>query len=222
VSGGTAMLLDLRAIAFPNTQFRASFAQPLSGSGSSVNLCGQQGPVPAHTRVAYLWASRISNMRVPAIRIGDANFVPAGEKTPLPVDVPEPGWKYLDRVREWALVNGQQTKTPISVVKLGNPRALELDLTKAKLPPGEYTLTGLWDWTPLKALGSVNVRDLNEFRTARLDPASQDRLLGDSGKAPVTLWGKDFEFTTRVELQKLLDEFAKPESVPFLLPKGLA
>ena len=53
------MLLDLRSIAFPDTQFRASFAQPLKGSG--VNLCGQQGPAPPHTRVAYLWASRIPN-----------------------------------------------------------------------------------------------------------------------------------------------------------------
>ncbi len=221
VSGGTAMLLDLRAIAFPDTQFRASFAQPLSGSGSGVNLCGQQTPVPAHTRVAYIWASRIPNIPVPSIRIGGANFIPAGEKTPLPVDVPEPGWHYLDRVREWALVDSRQTKTPISVVRLGNPKALELDLTKAKLPPGEYTLTGVWDWTPLNAIGTVHVRDLNEFTTAHLDPASQDRLLAGSGKAPVTLWGKDFEFTTKVELQKLHDEFAKPESVPFLLPKGL-
>ena len=31
-AGGTAMLLDLRAIAFPDTQFRASFAQPFAGS----------------------------------------------------------------------------------------------------------------------------------------------------------------------------------------------
>jgi len=82
-------------------------------------------------------------------------------------------------------------------------------------------LTGLWDWTPLKAIGTVNVRDLNDFRAARLDPASQDRLLAHSGKAPVTLWGKDFEFTTKVELKKMHDEFAKPESAPFLLPKGL-
>src|SRR5581483_8044257 len=40
-AGGTAMLLDLRAIAFPDTQFRASFAQQLQGS--AVSLCGQQG-----------------------------------------------------------------------------------------------------------------------------------------------------------------------------------
>lgn len=52
-AGGTAMLLDLRAIAFPDTQFRASFARPLAGTPSGVNLCGQQSPLPPHTRVGF-------------------------------------------------------------------------------------------------------------------------------------------------------------------------
>jgi hypothetical protein len=220
-AGGMATLLDLRAIAFPDTQFRASFAQPLADSKSGLNLCGQQGPLPPHTRVAYIWASRIPNLSAPPIHIGNANFIPVGEKTPVPVDVPDPAWKYLERAREWALVSNQGEKTPISVVKLGNPKSLEVDLTKAKLAPGEYTLNGLWDWTPLKAAGTVHVLALDDFKTARLDPASQDRLLAGSGKAAVTLWSTDFEFTTKVELQKLHDEFAIPETIRFLLPKGL-
>ncbi|MGA8029926.1 MAG: hypothetical protein WB992_22510, partial [Bryobacteraceae bacterium] len=102
-AGGTAMLLDLRAIAFPDTQFRSSFAQPLPKSG--VNLCGAQGPVPLHTRVAYIWASRIPNTPAPSIRIANADFIPAGQKTPVPVEVPEPQWKYLQRARVWAVEN---------------------------------------------------------------------------------------------------------------------
>ena len=220
-AGGTAMLLDLRAIAFPDTQFRASFVQPVAGSNSGLNLCGQQGPLPPHTRVAYIWASRVPNVTAPSIHIGNANFIPIGEKTPVPVDIPDPAWKYLDRAREWALVSNQGEKTPISVVKLTNQKSLEVDLTKAKLAPGEYTLNGLWDWTPLNAAGTVHVVALDDFKTARLDPASQDRLLAGSGKAAVTLWSTDFEFTTKVELQKLHDEFATAESIRFLLPKGL-
>jgi hypothetical protein len=219
-AGGTAMLLDLRAIAFPDTQFRASFAQPLAGSASGVNLCGQQGPLPPHTRAAFIWASRIPNISAPTIRIGAADFIPATQKTLVPVEVPEPGWKYLDRAREWALV-GNAKKVPVPVVKLGNQRALEIDLTKVDLPPGDYKLTGFWDWTPLQASGTVHVRPLSDFKEAHLDPASQDRLLAKSGKVPATLKGSDFEFTTRVDLQKLNDEFATPESVRFLLPKGL-
>jgi hypothetical protein len=219
-AGGTAMLLDLRAIAFPDTQFRASFAAPLNGSVSGVNLCGQQGPVPAHTRVAYIWASRIPNIAAPAVHIGEEDYLPAGRKTALPVEAPDPGWKYLDRARQWTLVANNK-KYAVPVVKLGNQKALELDLAKSKVPPGDYKLSALWDWVPLQATGIVHVLPLSDFKTAQIDPASQDRLLAGSGKVPVTLKGSDFEFTTKIELQKLNDEFATPETVRFLLPKGL-
>jgi hypothetical protein len=219
-AGGTAMLLDLRAIAFPDTQFRASFAQPLPGVPSGLNLCGQQGPMPPHTRAAFIWASRIPNTSQPSIGIGSADFIPAGQKTPLPVDVPDPGWKYLDRARDWALVSGSK-KISVPVVRLANQHALELDLTKANVPPGDYALTAFWDWSPLQAAGSVHVRALSNFEEAHLDPASQDRLLAKSGKVPATVKGSDFEFTTKVEVQKLNDEFAMPATVRFLLPKGL-
>ena len=219
-AGGTAMLLDLRAIAFPDTQFRASFAQPLLGSASGLNVCGQQGPVPPHTRVAYLWASRIPNIAPPSIRIVEPSFIPATQKTPVAVDVPEPGWKYLERVRQWALVDAANKATPIPVVKLGNQKMLELDLTKVTLPPGDYRLTGLWDWTPTRVEGIVHVLPLSDFQQAHLDPASQDRLLAGSGNLSVALTGSDFEFTTKVEIQKKNDEFASAEAVRFLLPKG--
>ncbi|MEI9971916.1 MAG: hypothetical protein WDO73_07560 [Ignavibacteriota bacterium] len=38
---------------------------------------------------------------------------------------------------------------------------------------------------------------------------------------PITVTGSDFEFTEKVELKKLHDEFAVSESVRFILPKGL-
>lgn len=218
VAGGTAMLLDLRAIAFPDTQFRAAFAQPLGNT--EVNLCGQQGPAPPHTRIAYIWASRVPNIRTPSVGIGDANFIPATQKTAVPVDVPEPGWKYLDRARGWSLVDSQN-KVVVPVVKLGNQKALEIDLTKANLPPGDYKLTGFWDWTPIEATGTVHILSLSDFQTAHLEPRSQDRLLAKSGKAPVTVTGSDFQFTTKVELKKLNDEFATAQELRFLLPNGL-
>ena len=219
-AGGTAMLLDLRAIAFPDTQFRASFAQPMPGSPFGVNLCGQQGPLPPHTRVAYIWANRVPNISSPSIHIGDASFLPANQKAPLPVDVSGPAWKYLDRARQWML-SGNQKKVPIRVVKLGNQQALELDLTGTKIPAGEYKLSGAWDWTPFRVTGTVHVLPLGDFKKTHLDPASQDRVLAKSGKIPVTLRGGDFEFVTKIELAKTNDKFATPESIRFLLPEGL-
>ncbi len=219
-AGGTAMLLDLRSIAFPDTQFRASFVQPYPGLPSALNVCGQQGPVPPHTRVAYVWASRVPNLPAPRIRIGEADFVPSTQKTAIPVDVPEAGWKYVDRVREWVLVDETKKSTPIPVVKLGNQKMLELDLSNAKLAPGDYRLVGSWDWTPVGVEGTVHVRPLSDFQKAQLDAASQDRLLAGSGNLSVRLTGSDFQFTTKVEIQKKNDPFATAEPVRYLLPKG--
>jgi hypothetical protein len=218
-TGGMSALLELRAIAFPDTQFRASFAKTIKDS--QLSLCGQQGDTPAHTRIAYIWASRIPNADAPVIHIGDADFIPAHQKTPVPVKVAGPAWKYLDRARDWALVDSHNKKTPISVVKLGKQKALEIDLTKAHPAPGDYKLTAFWDWAPMEAIGSVHVRALGDFKQAHLETASQDRLMAASGKNAVTLTGGDFEFITKVEMKKLNDEFATAASVPFHLPKGL-
>jgi hypothetical protein len=218
-AGGTAMLLDLRAIAFPDTQFRSSFAQVLSEK-NGLNLCGQRGPVAAHTRVAYIWASRIPNTPAPAIHIGAENFLPVGQKSPVPVEVPAQEWKYLERARDWTLDNGK-TKTPVKVLKLGNQKALEIDLAKTKFAPGNYNLAGYWDWTPFEATGNIHVRPVGDLARAKLEPASQDRVLAKSGKIPVTLTGADFEFTTKAELKRAGDEFAEAEPIRFLLPEGL-
>jgi len=220
-AGGTAMLLDLRSIAFPDTQFRSSFAQPLPNKVAGVNLCGERTAIPAHTRVAYIWASRIPNAPTPTIKIGDAPYIPLMQKSPMPVDVPEAQWKYLQRARAWSLEDDAHRKTPIPVLKLGNQNALELDLTKANLAPGDYRLTGFWDWVGFEAVGDIHVRPLSNFEKAKLEPRSQDNLLSKAGKIPVTLEGGDFEFTTKTEIKKLGDEFATPEPVRFILPEGL-
>jgi len=217
-AGGTAMLLDLRAIAFPGTQFRSSFAQPLN---PGLHLCGQRTPAPPHTRVAYLWANRVPNIPAPGIEIGKANYIPPGEKTPLPVEVPSVAWKYLDRSRQWSLEDAKGDKKPVKVLKLANQKAIEMDLTETTVPPGDYHLAGFWDWAHFEAKGDIHVLPLSTFGSAQLRPASQDRLLARAGKTAVTLQDADFEFTTKVELKKAGDEFAVAEPVPFLLPKGL-
>ena len=99
------MLLDLRAIAFPDTQFRASFAQPLHRpTTGGVNLCGQQSPLPPHTRAAYIVGQPRPQRGRPRHPYRRGGFRPRYPENPLPVEVPAPGWKYLNRVREWTLV----------------------------------------------------------------------------------------------------------------------
>jgi hypothetical protein len=218
-AGGTSMLLELRYIAFPDTQFRSSFAQPRAGDG--LNLCGQRGPLPPHTRAAYVWATRIPNTPAPDIRLGDANYIPDTQNTAVPVEVPDAEWKYLQRARAWTLASVDGRKVPVKVIKLGNQRSIEIDLQKTEVPPGDYRLSGFWDWQSFEAKGDIHVRPLSDFKDAKLESASHDRLLAGSGKIPITVTGSDFQFTTKVELKKVGDEFATAEPVPFLLPKGL-
>ncbi len=218
-AGGTAMLLDLRYIAFPDTQFRSSFAQVMQKDG--LNLCGQRTPAPPHTRVAYIWAVRVPNTPAPAIKIGDADYIPPDQKTPVPVDVPDGQWKYLQRARLWTLENAKGQKLSVNVLKLGNEKKLELDLTKTTIPSGDYHLSAYWDWKSFQASGQIHVQPLSDFAATKLEPASQDKLLAKSGKIPVTLENGDFEFLTKVEIKKLNDEFAVAEPARFILPKGL-
>jgi len=218
-AGGTSMLLEMRYIAFPGTQFRSSFAQPRSGNG--LDLCGQRGTLPPHTRAAYVWATRIPNTPAPEIGVGDANYIPSTQNTAIPVEVPDTEWKYLQRARAWTLASADGRKIPVKVIKLGNQRAIELDLQKADVRPDDYRLSGFWDWQSFEAKGEIHVRPLSDFKDAKLESASHDRLLARNGKIPITVTGSDFQFATKVELKRVGDEFATSEPVPFLLPKGL-
>ena len=216
-AGGTAMVLDLRSIAFPGTQFRSSFAQP---ARAGVNLCGQRGSLPPHTRAAYIWALRVPNTGAPAISVGDANFLPLRQKATVPVQVKAEDWKYLQRTRKWTLQDAEGHDSDLKVLKTGTDHELEIDLENAKLSPGDYRLMGYWDWSSFHANGILHLRPLSDFKSTQLDAASQNALLAHTGKIPVTLRGDDFEFTKKVEIERAGDEFATPEPVRFLLPKG--
>jgi hypothetical protein len=226
-AGGTALLLNLRAIAFPNTEFRSSFSQPMpdsSGGNDGLGLCGKTGSTPAHTQIAYLWATRIPNASPPAIEIGSENSLPEGVKSPLPVSLSEAAWKIIDRARDWSLKPASGGKTPnIKVQKLGETGKLELDLSG--VTPGRYILQGNWDWDHFQSSGAIDVRPLSDFKSTHIVPSSQDRLVASTGKVPITLDSGgdtgDFEFLTKVQIEKLHDEFAMPASVPFVLPEGL-
>lgn len=217
-AGGTAMLLDLRSIAFPGMQFRSSYAQEMH---PGLNLCGQRTPLPPHTRVGYIWASRIPSAPLPKLITGAAHFAAEGQKSPIPFETDEKTWHFLDRARDWTLVAANGRRVPIHVAKLANQKSLELDLTKAKVEPGECTLQAFWDWVPFQSVGPVSVLPLSDFRGSKLEASSQDRLLAKAGKLAVTLEGADFEFTQKVQLKKEADEFATAETIPFVLPKGL-
>lgn len=101
-AGGTALLMNLEAIAFPRSEFRSTFSQPMPGD--AMGLCGKVGGAQVHTRIAYLWAARIPNVNAPRLTVGKANSLPGMTKSPLPLTGAERDWKFLDRARNWVLV----------------------------------------------------------------------------------------------------------------------
>lgn len=217
-AGGTAMLMELRAIAFPKAEFRSSFAQTLPDEG--LGLCGRRNPAPPHTRVAYLWASRIPNAGPPQLSIEPGNAVPPSLKSPVRLAASEPDWKIVSRARNWRLESPDGKSIPIEAQELGDSKLLELSLNPA-VHPGRYTLSATWDWDRFDIKGQLDVRPLSDFTKVQPASSSQDLLVAKTGKVPVTLEGADFEFVTKVQIEKLHDKFASPAPVPFVLPKGL-
>jgi hypothetical protein len=218
-AGGTALVIDLKMLAFPKTDFRSSLAEKLPGEG--LGLCGKKDPAPPHTKVAYLWAARIPNTKPPTLTIGTENSIPITQKSPVSVRVSDADWKYVDRIRNWTLTAEGRKAVPITVKTLGEPKQLEIDLTDTSISPGTYSLRANWDWDPFAINGEVRIQPLGDFAKAGLDPVSQDQLIAGRGKVRVSLEGADFEFVTGVQFQRQKDEFAKPASLPFVLATGL-
>jgi len=124
-------------------------------------------------------------------------------------------------------------------VKLGEPDdSLELDLSKTKLPEGQYRLVAKWDWDPMEVQGDINLRPFADFSHVRLSPDSADRLVEGTGLVAVQLTGADFEFVNKVALvpsdkaagsgpaSALLKDDASlkaeglPKELSFTVPKG--
>lgn len=217
-AGGTAMVLNLEALAFPRTEFRSVFSQAMPDD--ALGLCGKTAAPQVHTRLAYLWAVRIPNTAAPKLTVGKANSLPANVKSPLPLTGPKADWKYLDHARNWMLTPDKGKPIPVKVQVLENADSIELALDK-NVKPSRYKLSAKWDWDEFQVGGAVDVHPLANFAKTKLTPASQTQLIAGAGKLPLTLEGADFEFVTKVGIKKLNDEFASESTVPFVLPKGL-
>ncbi len=218
-AGGAAMALQMRAMAFPRAEFRSAFVQPLPDE--AVALCGNRAPAAPHTQVAYLWATRVPNASAPAIHIGAEDTLAIGQTSSLSIDANESDWRLVDRARHWRLVSEDGTKSiAVPVRRALTGKALDVDLTKLTVEPGDYTLTANWDWDPFTAYGRVGVHPTGDVMFAHLAPQSRDRLIARVGKIPVTLEGTDFEFVDKVKFEKADDRFGESQPVPFVLPKG--
>ena len=73
--------------------------------------------MPPHTRIAYIWASRIPNAATPKIQIKGSNYIPLGQKSSVTATMADTDWKFLQRAREWYLEDEKNQKVPVSEVR---------------------------------------------------------------------------------------------------------
>ncbi len=220
-AGGTALVGNLKAMLFPNTEFRSAFAQSSPGPADIgvLEFCGRNQPAKSRTRLAYLWAYRLPDLPLPVTAVAEPAYIPAGARSLVKLKTADgSNLKDLARVKDWSLLpenGGPAIPAPITISSDG----VHLDLTKQPIAPGDYRLNGAWDWDRA-SLGIVHVRAYSDFHAAHLTLASQDRLTQGSGTVTVNLTGADFEFVDKVELQKQAPRLPKPVAARFDLPEG--
>lgn len=198
--GGTALFENLHSSLFPGMEFRPAFAQTLPADGMALCAANRK---PSRLHVAYLWMVRVPDSGPPDLRLAQPAVAPLGWTPTLKASTPKVSQlRLVARAHDWRLI-GSGRVIPISVKVTPNAAddSLQLDLAHVKLTPGKYQLAAQWDWTPLPVAGAVEVRPFADFAGVKLTTASEDRLVADSGMAPLQLSGADFEFLRGVTLQ---------------------
>jgi hypothetical protein len=206
-AGSTAMALNMKTILFPDTDFRSAYAQP--AKENAIPLCASRDANRSRKRLAYLWAMRVPDIPAPAVIVeGPASIAP-GQKMPLKLSAP----KHLDRVRAWSL-RSSTGEVSVTAAVLPDQRTIEVT-APLSTPSGDYKLAGLWDWDSFEAGGTVSLRPLETFASARVSRDSHDRPRQRSGKHLITVEGADFRFVQKVAFLNPADKYAAPVQLPF-------
>jgi len=215
-AGGAALLGQLHAALFPRAEFRTALAEPKLPTG--MNLCaGSTVPAKAHTRIAYLWALPVPNAAAPSASIAQNTRIPAAWNSSIELkSANQAQLRLLTRVRDWHLVAGATDVSIPAKVSIG-PQSdlLALDLTHAKLPPGQYHLAAKWDWTPVSVGGTLEVVNFADYSSAKIANASRDHLISGARSVKVGMDGPDFEFLREVALLRASGSHALVSRLPF-------
>jgi hypothetical protein len=219
-AGGAALLQNMRTLMFPNTDFRTAFSQANAPS-NAVALCAKTQAAKSRTKVAYLWAHRVSNLPKPTVALEGETHLPLGSKSAVKLRAAN-GSSVGDMrpARDWRLIpaSGGAAVPVAAAVTTGG--TFEVDLAKSKATPGDYTLAASWDWETFPVPGQVHLHPYSILSKAKIDPDSHDKLLEGSGTVPATFVGPDFEFVEKAAVEKLPRRVPNPSEVPFTLSRG--
>jgi hypothetical protein len=219
-AGGAALFEGLRKMIFPNTDLRAAFVEP--GAPKDLELCSHNQAPQGRSRLAYLWMLRVPDVSAPSASLSGEPNIPMNVDSSVKVAcATHQELRNLPRARAWRLVSGDhEFDVPVKVALGSDADTVSLDLSRSKLPAGDYHLAALWDWQTFEVKGKLNVVPLGNLGAAALTPVSADRLVAGSGPVKVKLAGADFEFVNRMALETLDNDGATSEAVPFTLPRG--
>jgi hypothetical protein len=227
-AGGADLLTELHATLFPHAEFRSAFALPEPADGMS--LCeskesaekAQAAKSAVKTRLAYLWMLKIPDSDPPRMTLSQTVYVPAGWKSSVKVSCASvEQLKLVARARAWQIVSDKTKESiPVSVTPGSANDDVTLDLTRVKLPAGEYHLATAWDWTPIQVAGTVDVLPFGDYSHVSIAPEGRDKLVAGNGPVNLKLTGADFEFIDRMALEKPKEASEAVENVSFVLPKG--
>ena len=219
-AGGASLLQNMRTLMFPDTDFRAAFAQPTTAD--SLELCTTQKQTAKRTRSAYLWVRRVPNTGPPAASLPSTAHIPLGWKSEIRVTcATRIQLRNLTRARDWRLVSDDHhSSIPVDVTVGSSSDTLALDLGKAKMTPGKYKLAALWDWTPFDVAGTVEVHKFADLSTAKITSDSKDNLVKGNGTVAVKLTGPDFEFVDKLALVRADSHDSTAKNLTFTLEKG--
>lgn len=211
---GGGVLPMVKTWLLPDTEFRSVYA--IQADPDAMTLCAK---VQARTRnkLAYLWAYRLVDGKPPALaELKDADL-PLGMRTSVPVKLDDPAaWRAVSRIFDWSLAaeSGSAQPVRVNVVPVPEERALRLDLRKFSGVPGAYRIQGKWDWDTVTVAGAVRLHRLDDLKTARLTPESQDRLIAGMGPVQVDLTGADFLFVDHAWLHRPNNARQLPADLP--------
>ncbi len=219
-AGGASLLQNMRTLMFPDTDFRAAFAQPTDSK--NLELCTTQKDTAKRTRKAYMWVRRVPNTGPPAASLPATAHIPLDWESEVKVTcATRVQLRDLTRARDWRLVSDDHhTSIPVKVDVGSSSDTLRLNLKKTKLTSGKYKLAALWDWTPFDVAGTVEVHKFADLSTAKVTPESEDNLVRGNGTVTVKLTGPDFEFVHQLALVKAGSQNATAKDLSFNLDKG--
>jgi hypothetical protein len=216
--GSAALAENLRAMMFPNMDFRSTFAQ--SSPDGTQTLCAKREAQQARTKLAYLWAMHVPNTPMPNVKIKGVAYLPQGGDGKVALDLlQETSWKSLGSVKQWRLAPASGTAAEVPATVDQKEQAVKIDLAHTTVTPGEYSLSAVWDWDSFTAAGRVQVIAPPDLAKAAIEPASSDKLVHGTGTVEVKLTGADFQFVDAAKLESTKPD-AKPVELTIKLPKG--